>query len=86
LLHYEVRKEKIQNFHHVRMLRIIGTVLLFDASTRIRETWFLTLREEHRLRAFEKRGLKKTYGPERDEMKEGGGICITRSFVTRTLR
>jgi hypothetical protein len=32
------------------------------------ETWFLTLREEHRLRVFENRFLKRIFGPKRDEV------------------
>jgi hypothetical protein len=31
------------------------------------ETWSLTLREEHRLRVFEDRLLRKIFGPKRDE-------------------
>jgi hypothetical protein len=31
------------------------------------ETWSLTLREEHRLRMFEKRVLRRIFGPKRDE-------------------
>jgi hypothetical protein len=31
------------------------------------ETWSLTLREEHRMRDFEKRVLKKIFGPKREE-------------------
>jgi hypothetical protein len=31
----------------------------------------LTLREEHRLRVFENRVLRRIYGPKRDEVKEG---------------
>ena len=30
------------------------------------ETWSLTLREEHRLRVFENRVLKRIFGPKRD--------------------
>jgi hypothetical protein len=30
------------------------------------ETWSLTLREEHRLRAFENRVLRSLFGPKRD--------------------
>jgi hypothetical protein len=30
------------------------------------ETWSLTLREEHRLKVFEKRVLGRVYGPKRD--------------------
>jgi hypothetical protein len=32
------------------------------------ETWSLTLREEHRLRALENRVLRKIFGPKRDEV------------------
>jgi hypothetical protein len=33
------------------------------------ETWSLTLREEHRLRVFENRVLRKIFGPKRDEVR-----------------
>jgi hypothetical protein len=32
------------------------------------ETWFLKLREEHRLRVFENRVLRRIFGPKRDEV------------------
>jgi hypothetical protein len=32
------------------------------------ETWSLTLREEHRLRVFENRVLRRIFGLKRDEM------------------
>jgi hypothetical protein len=35
------------------------------------ETWSLTLREEHRLRVFENRVLRRIFGPKRDEMTGG---------------
>jgi hypothetical protein len=31
------------------------------------ETWYLTLREKHRLRVFENRMLRRIFGPKRDE-------------------
>jgi hypothetical protein len=34
-------------------------------------TWFLTLREEHRLRVFENRVLRKIFRPKRDEVMGG---------------
>jgi hypothetical protein len=34
------------------------------------ETWSLTLREEHRLRVFENRVLRRIFGPKRDEVTE----------------
>jgi hypothetical protein len=35
------------------------------------ETWSLTLREEHGLRVFENRMLRKIFGPKRDKVTEG---------------
>jgi hypothetical protein len=35
------------------------------------EPWSLTLREEHRLRVFENRVLRKIFGPKRDEVISG---------------
>jgi hypothetical protein len=34
-------------------------------------TWSLTLREEHRLRVFENRVLRRIFGPKRDEVTGG---------------
>jgi hypothetical protein len=42
---------------------IIFAVVLYDC-----KTWSLTLREEHRLRVFENRVLRKIFGPKRDEV------------------
>jgi hypothetical protein len=36
------------------------------------ETWSLILRLRHRLRAFEKKVLKRIFGPTRDEVTGGG--------------
>jgi hypothetical protein len=35
------------------------------------ETWSLTLKEEHRLRVFEERDLKRIFGPMSDEVTGG---------------
>jgi hypothetical protein len=35
------------------------------------ETWSLTLREEQRLKVFEKRMLRSIFGPKRDEVIGG---------------
>jgi hypothetical protein len=48
------------------------------------ETWSLTLREEHRLRVYEKRVLRGVLGPKREEM-EVGEDCIMRTLITCTL-
>jgi hypothetical protein len=48
----------------IRMYRtIILPVVLYGC-----ETWSLTLREEHRLRVFENRVLRRIFGPKRDEV------------------
>jgi hypothetical protein len=43
---------------------IIPPVVLYGC-----ETWSLTLREEHRLRVFEKRVLRRILGHKMDEVK-----------------
>jgi hypothetical protein len=35
------------------------------------DTWSLMLREEHRLRVFEDRALRRIFGPKRDEVTGG---------------
>jgi hypothetical protein len=35
------------------------------------ETWSLTLREEHKVRVFENRVLRRIFGSKRDEVTEG---------------
>jgi hypothetical protein len=42
---------------------IILPVVLYEC-----ETWSLTLREEHRLRVFENRALRRIFGPKRVEV------------------
>jgi hypothetical protein len=49
------------------------------------ETWSLTVKEEHRLRVFENRVLRRMFGLERDEVTGEWKNCITRSFVIFTL-
>jgi hypothetical protein len=49
------------------------------------ETWSLTLREEHRLRVFENRVLRRIFGPKRDKVRVNGENFITRSFMICTL-
>jgi hypothetical protein len=44
---------------------IIMPVVLYGC-----ETWSLTLMEEHRLRVFENRVLRRIFGPKRDEMTD----------------
>ena len=42
---------------------IILPVVLYEC-----ETWSLTLKEEHRLRVYENRVLRRVFGPKRDEV------------------
>jgi hypothetical protein len=48
------------------------------------ETWSLTLREEHRLRVFENRVLRRIFGPKRDEGTGNGGNYTMRNFIICT--
>jgi hypothetical protein len=59
---------------------IILPVVLYGCGTRS-----LTSREEHRLKVFENRVLRRIFGPKRDEI---GGYWrkLLRSFITCTLR
>jgi hypothetical protein len=47
-------------------IKVYKTVILPVVLYRC-ETWFLTLREEHRLRVFENRVLRRIFGPKREE-------------------
>jgi hypothetical protein len=54
-------------------LLLHAKVALCDSQNSIKsyhksETWSLTLREEHRLRVFENRVLRRIFGPKRDEV------------------
>jgi hypothetical protein len=61
---------------------IILPVVVFEC-----ETWSLTLREEDKLRGFEKRVLRKMLGEMREEERGScGENCITRSFMICILR
>jgi len=51
----------IQRFKIYR--NVIFLVVLYEC-----DTWSLTLREEHWLRVFENRVLKRIFGPKRDEI------------------
>jgi hypothetical protein len=47
------------------------------------ETWFLTVREEYKLRVSENT-VMRIFGPKRDVVTREN--CITRSFIICTLR
>jgi hypothetical protein len=51
---------------HLLSSRVYKTIILPVALYGC-ETWSLTLREEHRLRVFENRVLRRIFGPKRDE-------------------
>jgi hypothetical protein len=44
------------------------------------ETWSLTLREEHRLRVFENRVLRRIFDL-RGRQRDNGGSCTMRNFI-----
>jgi hypothetical protein len=61
---------------HLVQNLLSSCLLLKDVKIRIYKTnfacWSLTLREEHRLRVFENKVLKRIFGPKRDEVTELG--------------
>jgi len=48
------------------------------------ETWSLTSREEHRLRFFENRALRRIFGLKSEEVKGSGENYIMRSVMICT--
>ena len=67
LYRYRIRLHGVPNALCIlyRIYRIIIlSVLLYGC-----ETWSLTLREERRLRVFENRGLRRIFGPKRNEVR-----------------
>jgi hypothetical protein len=54
------------NWKYKNIQNYIFPVVLYGC-----ETWSLTLREEHRLRVFENRVLRRIFGPRRDEVTGG---------------
>jgi hypothetical protein len=81
----------VQNLLSSRLLSKIVKIRIYKAIILPvvlygRETWSLTLREEHRLRVFENRVLRRIFRPKRDEVTESGENCITKNFVICTLR
>ena len=57
-------------------IKLILPVVLYGC-----ETWLLTLREEHRMRVYENRVLRRLFGPKRDKVTGNGEYCITRSLM-----
>ena len=64
---------------NIKIYRTIILPILYGC-----ETWSLTLREEHRLRVFENRVLRRVFGPKRDEVTGNGENYIMRSLVICT--
>jgi hypothetical protein len=48
----------------VKICKVIFLPVVLDGC----ETWYITLREEHRLRVFENRVLRRIFGPKRDKV------------------
>jgi hypothetical protein len=53
----------------LRIIKIYKTIILTVLYGC--ETWLLSLREEHRLRVFVNRVLRRILGPKRDEVARG---------------
>jgi hypothetical protein len=51
--------------------KVIYETIILPVVLYVCETWSLTLREEHRLRVFEKRVLRRIFGPKKDEVTGG---------------
>jgi hypothetical protein len=58
------------NGYNNRLLPLIRQFFLIPNRNRC-ETWSLILRQEHKLRVFENRVLRRMFGPKRDEVTGG---------------
>jgi hypothetical protein len=69
---------KFKNIHILLLRSILfrGPFLMYR-----RETWSVTLREEHRLRMFENRVLRKIFETKRAEVTGGWKNCITKNSI-----
>jgi hypothetical protein len=63
--------ECIKNKHTHAVLYILLHDITLDLILYGSETWSLILREENTLRVFEKRVLRRIFGPKRDEVTGG---------------
>jgi hypothetical protein len=64
ICYYSVQNVLSSRLLTIKIYRtIILPVVLYEC-----ETWSLTSREEHRLRVFENKVLKRIFGPRRDEV------------------
>jgi hypothetical protein len=70
-------------------VRIYKTIIL-PVVLYVCETWSLTVREEHKLKVFENRMLRRIFGPKRDGVTEGWrklhneelhNLCPSRSII-----
>jgi len=59
------------------------TIILFVASYGS-ETWSLTLSGERRMRVFEKRVVRRIFGPKKEDVTESGKDYLTRNFMICT--
>jgi hypothetical protein len=60
----QVAIQKLKDYNTSIYRTIILPVVLYGC-----ETWSLTMKEERKLRDFEKRALRRIFGPKRDEVE-----------------
>jgi hypothetical protein len=62
----------LSSFHVSKNLKVkIHKIIIFHVVLYRCKTWSLTIREEHRLRLYEKRVLRRTFGHKREEVAGG---------------
>ena len=65
----------------VNTYKIILPVVLYGC-----ETWSLTLREEHRLRVFENKVLRKIFGLRKTKLQKNGESYTVLSYMPNIIR
>jgi hypothetical protein len=76
LLSSSLLSRKLNN----KVYKDIKTVILPVLLKRCK-TWFLTQREEHRIRVFENKVLREIFWPKKDEVTGSGEDNITGNFM-----
>jgi hypothetical protein len=72
-------------FLSYRLLHVTVKLKIVCASDGF-ETWYLTLREEHRMRIFESTVQRKMFGPKRGRLLEAAVDYLMRSVIIFTPR
>jgi hypothetical protein len=70
---------------HLLLKNVKNKIIILSVVLYGHRTWSLTLREEHRLKVFENRVLRRIYGPKRDGVTGGWRMLHNKELQICTL-